>query len=120
MTTYYERHRATIITYRSALYRGLIIKPTCCENCNTISSRLNGHHEDYNKPLEVIWLCSSCHTLIRYNDPSKYEFQFSQIIDDDWLDTQTDIDRDKKEAFDRYSHDLEINPTIFGRLHNYA
>jgi len=46
-----------------AISTGKITKPDCCENCKTVTPprRLQGHHEDYTKPLEVIWLCDSCH-----------------------------------------------------------
>lgn len=45
-----------------ALITGKLIKPKNCQNCNKIK-RLSAHHEDYSKPLIVIWLCSSCHKL---------------------------------------------------------
>lgn len=39
---------------------GKIIKPVICENCK-LKKDLQGHHEDYNKPLDVNWLCAECH-----------------------------------------------------------
>lgn len=31
-----------------------------CEKCD--SMKVHGHHADYNRPLEVRWLCAACHT----------------------------------------------------------
>lgn len=47
----------------NALARGEITKPLRCERCNnpTPSRHLHGHHHDYNKPLEVDWICKDCH-----------------------------------------------------------
>jgi hypothetical protein len=36
-------------------------KPTSCQSCGTDCTP-HGHHEDYRKPLDVIWLCVPCHT----------------------------------------------------------
>jgi hypothetical protein len=46
-----------------ALQRGTITKPNCCERCSAeLEAReIHGHHHDYSKPLEVEWLCRSCH-----------------------------------------------------------
>jgi hypothetical protein len=44
--------------FNTYLNRGLISKE-CCSVCeNPIAE---GHHEDYNKPLDVVWLCRECH-----------------------------------------------------------
>lgn len=32
-----------------------------CEDCRKIGLDLHGHHPDYRKPDEVIWLCFECH-----------------------------------------------------------
>ena len=39
---------------------GHLTKPQFCECCGR-EARLDGHHEDYTKPLEVLWLCRKCH-----------------------------------------------------------
>ena len=48
----------------NALRLGKIVKPKHCSGCHqaTKSRRLHGHHEDYSRPLDVIWLCQACHT----------------------------------------------------------
>jgi len=43
---------------RRAVKKG-IIKKENCSSCNSPISEL--HHENYSKPLEVIWLCRPCH-----------------------------------------------------------
>lgn len=42
------------------------LKKMACEICNT-SSSIHAHHDDYSKPLEVRWLCSSHHRLHHLN-----------------------------------------------------
>ena len=45
-----------------AVRSGRLVKPKKCSKCGR-ATRLSGHHPDYKKPLEVVWLCSSCHKL---------------------------------------------------------
>ena len=52
----------------NAIKRGRLIQPDSCENCQTIPepmsdgrTRIQAHHDDYDKPLEVRWLCQECH-----------------------------------------------------------
>jgi len=49
----YARHRL-----REAVKNGSVIKYPCVV-CGEKKS--NGHHEDYSKPLEVVWLCLKHH-----------------------------------------------------------
>ena len=36
-------------------------KPTTCSKCGRTNCRIEAHHHDYTKPLDVTWLCVSCH-----------------------------------------------------------
>jgi hypothetical protein len=45
---------------RRAVKIGLIKKLKFCQVCEKIKP-LQGHHPNYAKPLEVLWLCSRCH-----------------------------------------------------------
>lgn len=57
-----------------AIIRGDLIRPVVCEECEGISPSLHAHHEDYYKPLEVEWLCNSCHSKRRdYIDMAAFE-----------------------------------------------
>jgi hypothetical protein len=43
-----------------ALRDGALVKPKVCSRCPE-TSRIEAHHEDYTRPLEVWWLCYRCH-----------------------------------------------------------
>lgn len=47
--------------YRRALDRGDLVRPAQCEQCGGTSGGVQGHHCDYAKPLDVMWLCRLCH-----------------------------------------------------------
>lgn len=36
-------------------------KPTCCQRCGRKQHDIHAHHDDYARPLDVQWLCRSCH-----------------------------------------------------------
>ncbi len=48
----------------NGLLLGRIVKPKCCSRCGAVPPRhrLHGHHEDYEYPLRVEWLCAACHS----------------------------------------------------------
>lgn len=41
---------------------GIIKKSQTCEECGA-HVKTQGHHEDYSKPLQVVWLCKPCHSI---------------------------------------------------------
>lgn len=67
-----KRNRDKRAAHR-ALYRailaGKIIKSNCCSLCGKTECNIEGHHYDYSKPLNVIWVCTECHGKLhrKYN-----------------------------------------------------
>ncbi len=63
-TKWFRKHNplkyATHILLSNAVRSGKVKKPNKCQKCGA-KSMIHGHHEDYNKPLEVLWLCVVCH-----------------------------------------------------------
>ena len=60
---YSERHpkrRSAVNAVNNAVRDGRLYKPSECESCAK-ETALQGHHCDYNKPLDVMWLCEPCH-----------------------------------------------------------
>lgn len=50
--------RAAHVTLGNAIRAGVIVRQPC-EVCGDPKS--HGHHEDYSKPLDVVWLCAIHH-----------------------------------------------------------
>ena len=46
--------------FTRAVKKGTLIMPDHCSRC-LVQCRPQGHHDDYNKPLDVMWLCPICH-----------------------------------------------------------
>lgn len=46
---------------KRALMSGAIERPSSCSRCGASGVRIEGHHPDYTRPLDVVWLCSPCH-----------------------------------------------------------
>lgn len=68
---YLRKHPERVTAYdkvRTALRNGTLVRPSTCSECQHKiqprrdgRSRIQAHHEDYSKPLAVIWLCAYCH-----------------------------------------------------------
>jgi hypothetical protein len=59
---------ATWSATKRAIKSGVLRRPDVCETCGNAvpacadgRSRIQAHHCDYNKPLDVMWLCDKCH-----------------------------------------------------------
>lgn len=57
-----QKTRARVILQR-AVASGKVTVPKKCSACSRVLS-LQGHHENYTKPLSVVWLCEPCHKKI--------------------------------------------------------
>jgi len=44
-----------------AIAKRQMVRPKECQGCGRTNTAIHGHHPDYSKPLEVEWLCGSCH-----------------------------------------------------------
>lgn len=55
-----ERKASVHELVNDAIKDGVLVRPDRCEDCDDGGTIL-GHHDDYGKPLDVRWLCYSCH-----------------------------------------------------------
>lgn len=55
----YPKKYAAHSIVNNAIRSGKLVKVDTCECGSTFA--VEAHHDDYNKPLEVRWLCAVCH-----------------------------------------------------------
>jgi ribosomal protein S27AE len=73
-----EDYRKKITAYeyvRKALQEGTLVQPKLCTVCGTHGS-LIGHHQNYDRPLHVRWVCPSCHQKIHKGVIPDFEVQW--------------------------------------------
>jgi len=47
-----------------AVFKGELQRKEVCQVCGCNDKKIEAHHFDYDKPLEVIWVCTACHGWI--------------------------------------------------------
>lgn len=67
---YREQHGSTRGTTRTAhsivanaIKSGKLVRPERCQGCLELKP-VQAHHDDYDKPLDVQWLCQRCHSRL--------------------------------------------------------
>jgi len=58
-----KHKRLAHLKVKRAIERGILKRPNRCSSCGA-SCKPEAHHEDYSKPLDVVWLCRKCHAEI--------------------------------------------------------
>lgn len=55
-----KRQPRAAVKVQKALANKSLSRPNLCSNCGMVCVP-EAHHDDYDKPLDVIWLCRKCH-----------------------------------------------------------
>lgn len=58
----YSKHESRGKT-NTAIRNGVLIKNNSCDRCSISNLIIEAHHHDYSKPLEIRWLCRTCHAI---------------------------------------------------------
>ena len=68
----YPMRRAAHVITGNEIRAGRLIKPEYCESCGG-SHKIEAHHDDYTKPLDVRWMCEICHKQWHRNNKAIYQ-----------------------------------------------
>lgn len=58
--TFNDAHRLL----KEAVRCGDVVRPDSCQVCGR-SCKPEGHHADYRRPYDVVWVCRTCHSSFR-------------------------------------------------------
>ena len=72
---------------KKAVKKGILV-PGVCESCGSNERAADGrnmvhaHHDDYNKPLDIRWLCQKCHhEWHKYNKAKEISGESVKLVD---------------------------------------
>jgi len=86
-----------------AINKGELVRPSECSICGA-TSRIEGHHEDYNDKLNVVWLCNTCHAEANRlrQESGKEEEQLSLWLEAErFKNSEEELERKKQEKIER-------------------
>lgn len=64
-----QRRKDNARSYANVYLRRGKLQRAACVDCGSPESQM--HHEDYDRPLDVIWLCRPCHLARHRNLPGE-------------------------------------------------
>jgi len=59
--------------FRQALRHGELVRPDKCSQCRRDDLPIKNFHKDYNKPLEVTWVCTQCYVPLNKQRPNHFK-----------------------------------------------
>lgn len=65
LNKYKENNKRKLCVHSMVRYyidNGLMIRSEYCQDCG-VMCKTEGHHENYNEPKNVLWLCRKCHKI---------------------------------------------------------
>ncbi len=57
-----EKYKARSVV-SGAIKTNKLVRPNHCSICNELC-KPHAHHEDYSRPLDIVWVCVRCHRAI--------------------------------------------------------
>ena len=84
---FYYLQRQALSMLSLAIRHGDLTPPESCNQCGLVDDLIEGHHHDYSKPLEVTWLCRSCHKKAHFAGFDGHKKRFPVKLQDtiEWL-----------------------------------
>lgn len=74
---YREKNIAHLRVAR-ALQSGVLVRPSTCSKCG-VCCKPQAHHNDYSKPLDVVWLCGDCHAKEHRLSVKSYALKYGRM-----------------------------------------